>query len=54
MRKFLVLLILMPTVLFAQSRFGYYSGASVYEALPQYKKAKSDYELLRQRCEKRE
>ena len=52
MRKFLVFLFLMPAVLFAQSRFGYYSGICVYEALPQYKKAKSDYELLRQRCEK--
>lgn len=53
MRKsLLLLLLLLPFTLSAQSRFGYYSSSRVLESLPEYKQASKEYDRLLQRCEK--
>ena len=36
--------------MFSQSKFGYFSYATVLDSLPQYKQAMNDYEKLKQRC----
>lgn len=43
---------LLPFVLAAQTKFGYFSYSKVLEAVPQYKDAEEDYNLLKQRCDK--
>lgn len=52
MRRLLLFLIFSPFVLFAQTKFGYFSYGSLLESMPQYKSAMEDYNNLRLRCEK--
>lgn len=52
MRKLFLFLLFSPCVLFAQTKFGYFSYGRLLESLPQYKAAMEDYANLRQRCEK--
>lgn len=51
MRKILLLLILVPLFATAQTRFGYYHHSEVLNAVPGFKKAQKEYELLKQRCD---
>ncbi len=50
MRKLLFLVLFLPLALFSQSKFGYFSYATVLDSLPQYKVAMDDYEKLKKRC----
>lgn len=52
MRRFILLLILFPLALAAQTKFGYFSYSKVLESVPQYREAVEDYNLLKQRCDK--
>lgn len=51
MRKILLLLMLSPLMLTAQSKFGFYSHKEVLESVPGYSQSMAEYELLKQRCE---
>ena len=51
MRKILLLLMLSPLMLTAQSKFGFYSHKEVLESIPGYSQSMAEYELLKQRCE---
>ena len=50
MRRLLLFLIFSPFVLFAQTKFGYFSYKAVLDSLPQYAIAMEDYDKLKQRC----
>ena len=51
MRKILLLLLLSPLLVSAQTRFGYYHHSEVLNAVPGYRKAVDEYELLKKRCD---
>lgn len=51
MRKILLMLIFAPLFMSAQTRFGYYYHSEVLNAIPGYRKAVGEYELLKQRCD---
>lgn len=51
MRKILLMLIFAPLFMSAQIRFGYYYHSEVLNAIPGYRKAVGEYELLKQRCD---
>ncbi len=51
MRKFLVILLMLPLAASAQMKFGYLNYSEAQQQVPQYKEAQANYNELLKRCE---